>query len=140
MKLNFVGIIASSLLPVVARATALPASSNNTSALSNGELMRVLGGLLVVVAAIVLLSWLLRRLNGAKFANTNGFKIISCMSLGAREKIMLVRVGQRVLLLGVTSASINTLHDFGEDLPTSFSLESKTSFAEFLKTALGKSE
>ncbi|PJE16648.1 flagellar biosynthetic protein FliO [Legionella sp.] len=107
MKLNFVGIIASSLLPVVARATALPASSN-TSALSNGELMRVLGGLLVVVAAIVLLSWLLRRLNGAKFANTNGFKIISCMSLGAREKIMLVRVGQRVLLLGVTSASINT--------------------------------
>ncbi|KTC85758.1 flagellar biosynthetic protein FliO [Legionella drozanskii] len=139
MKLNFVGIIASSLLPVVARATALPASSN-TSALSNGELMRVLGGLLVVVAAIVLLSWLLRRLNGAKFANTNGFKIISCMSLGAREKIMLVRVGQRVLLLGVTSASINTLHDFGEDLPTSFSLESKTSFAEFLKTALGKSE
>lgn len=139
MKLNLVGLIAGSLLPVVARATALPAS-NNSAALSNGELMRVLVGLLVVVAVIVLLSWLLRRLNGAKFANANGFKIISCMSLGAREKIMLVRVGQRILLLGVTSGSINTLHDFGEELPTSFSTHSKTSFSDFLKTALGKSE
>ncbi|ARG97968.1 flagellar biosynthetic protein FliO [Legionella micdadei] len=141
MKLTFlgsIGLLVGNLLPIISRATTL--STHNSPALSSSELMRVLGGLLIVVAVIVLLSWILRRLNGAKFANASGFKIIACMNLGAREKIMLVQVGSRILLLGVTSGSINTLHDFGEELPPSFSSEPKPSFSEFLKTALGKSE
>ncbi|OCH98661.1 flagellar biosynthetic protein FliO [Legionella jamestowniensis] len=98
-----------------------------------------MSGLLLVVGVIVLLSWLLRRLNNAGLGNSNGFKVIASMSLGTREKIMLINTGNRFLLLGVTSGSINTLHDFGEELPVGFLSDTKTSFSEFLKTALGKS-
>ncbi|WED43745.1 flagellar biosynthetic protein FliO [Legionella cardiaca] len=113
--------------------------TSSTSSINNGELLRVMGGLLLVVGVIVFLSWLLRRLNSAGLGNTNGFKVMASMSLGTREKIMLVNIGNRFLLLGVTSGSIITLHDFGEELPTGFLLDTKTSFKDFLKTALGKS-
>ncbi|KTC86408.1 flagellar biosynthetic protein FliO [Legionella brunensis] len=113
--------------------------AGNSPSITNGELLRVMAGLLLVVGVIVFLSWLLRRVNSAGLGNTNGFKVIVSMSLGTREKIMLVNIGNRFLLLGVTSGSINTLHDFGEELPAGFLSESKTSFTEFLKTALGKS-
>lgn len=136
MKLQLKKLLLGSLLPLTTHATTL---SKNTAAMSGGELLRVFGGLLIVVAVIVLLSWLLRRLNGVKFANANGLKILACMSLGTREKIMLINVANRFLLIGVTTGSINTLHDFGETLPPDFSLDSKASFSELLKTALGKS-
>lgn len=109
------------------------------SSITHGELLRVMGGLLLVVAVIVLLSWLLRRLNSAGLGNANGIKVIASMSLGTREKIMLVNAGNRFLLLGITSGSINTLHDFGKELPEGFSSDPKASFSDFLKTALGKS-
>lgn len=115
------------------------AVTTNPNALSQGELLRVMGGLLLVVVMIIFLAWLVRRLNRAGLGISSGFKVIASMNLGTREKIMLVNVGGRVLLLGVTSGSINTLHDFGEELPAGFLSESKTSFTEFLKTALGKS-
>lgn len=135
MRISFFAFLAN-LLPLTTEAATL---SSKAAAISSGELMRVIGGLLLVVLVIVFLSWLLRRLNGAGLANTSGFKIIAYMNLGTREKIMLVKVGNHVLLLGVASGSINTLHDFGEELPAGFESESKASFTAFLKTALGKS-
>ncbi|CEK11281.1 flagellar biosynthetic protein FliO [Legionella hackeliae] len=125
------------LFPVTAWANTTNTGSG--SAISNGELLRVMLGLLLVVGVIVFLSWLLRRLNSAGLGNTNGFRVIASMSLGTREKIMLINTGNRFLLLGVTTGSINTLHDFGEELPAGFLSDNKTSFTEFLKTALGKS-
>ncbi|WP_019217469.1 flagellar biosynthetic protein FliO [Legionella tunisiensis] len=135
MRISFFAFFAN-LLPLTAEAATL---SSKAATISSSELMRVLGGLLLVVLVIIFLSWLLRRLNGAGLANASGFKVIAYMNLGTREKIMLVNVGNRILLLGVTSGSINTLHDFGEELPAGFESESKASFTTFLKTALGKS-
>lgn len=135
MKAKFIGLVVFNALPLSVKAAGL---STNSAALTSAELLRVVGGLLVVVALIVLLSWLLRRLNGARLANSSGLKIITCMNLGTREKIILTKVGNRILLLGVTSGSINTLHDFGEELPPGFSLDSKTAFSDLLKSALGK--
>ncbi|WP_044011908.1 flagellar biosynthetic protein FliO [Legionella massiliensis] len=130
-------LLAGILVPITSHATTL---AQNSALMSGGELLRVVGGLLIVVAAIVFLSWLLKRLNGGKFATTRGLKIIACMNLGTREKIMLINVANRFLLVGVTPGSINTLHDFGEDCPDGFSSEgSKASFSELLKSALGKS-
>ncbi|ASQ45368.1 flagellar biosynthetic protein FliO [Legionella clemsonensis] len=119
--------------------TAWTGSISNASSISNSELLRVMSGLLLVVGVIVFLSWLLRRLNNAGLGNTKEFKVIASMSLGTREKIMLINTGNRFLLIGVTSGSINTLYDFGEELPAGFLSETKPSFSEFLKTALGKS-
>lgn len=136
MKIRFLGLLLCSLL---SSATSAANLNTMTPVITGADLLRLVGGLLVVIVVIILLSWFLKRLNGAKMVGSSGLKIVSCMSLGTREKIVLLNAGDRLLLLGVTAGSINTLHDFGKELPPGFSTESKTSFSEFLKTALGKS-
>lgn len=115
------------------------ALSTNPSAISHSELMRVIFGLLVVLAIILLLSWILKKLNATNLATAKGFKSLAVMSLGSKEKIMLLQVSERFLLVGVTSGSINLLHDFGEQLPNGFDSEGKSSFAALLKSVSGKS-
>ena len=47
---------------------------------------------------------------------SSGMKIISSLPLGTREKLVLVEVGGKQLLLGVTSSQINTIHVFDDPL------------------------
>lgn len=114
---------------------ALPAESPNL--ISHNELMRVISGLFAVLLIIVCVSWVIKRLNVVKFATSKGFQSIASMALGPKEKLILVKVGPRYLLLGV-GASVSTLHDFGEDLPTGFEPDNKATFGEIFKAAVGK--
>lgn len=135
MKNRFFALLPGLFLAAGVQAQTL---SNSSPGVHGSELLRLGMGLIVVVAIILLLSWCLKRLNGLKIAGTSGMKIITSMSLGAREKLVLVNAGERILLLGVTTGSINMLHDFGEKLPPGFNTESSQSFSRFLKIALAK--
>ncbi len=115
---------------------ALPTDSTNL--ISRNELLRLITGLLVVLLIIVCLSWIVKRLNIVKLSTSKGFQSIASMTLGAKEKIILLKVGDRYLLIGVGASTVSTLHDFGEQLPLGFDAENKTTFAELLKSAVGK--
>ncbi|NLN16006.1 MAG: flagellar biosynthetic protein FliO [Firmicutes bacterium] len=59
-------------------------------------------------------------------------------SLGPRQKLVLLEVGQRLLLLGVTDGAINVLLEMDqEDLPA-LPLEEAPGFAGKLRKALGQ--
>ncbi len=117
-------------------ASALPAESSNL--ISRNELMRVIMGLLFVLLIIICLSWIVKRLNLVKVSSSKGFQSIASMTLGPKEKIILLKVGDRHLLMGVGASTVSLLYDFGEQLPPGFDSENKPAFAEFLKTAVGK--
>ncbi|CEG56471.1 Flagellar protein fliO [Legionella fallonii LLAP-10] len=117
-------------------ALALPTDGANL--ISRNELLRLITGLLMVLLVIVCLSWIVKRLNVVKLSTSKGFQSIASMTLGAKEKIILLKVGERYLLVGVGASTVNTLHDFGEQLPAGFDAENKTTFAELLKSAVGK--
>ena len=70
--------------------------------------------LIVVVALILLLAWLARRLGGMHFQNVAGIKMLSVLAVGNKEKIALVQVGDKQLLIGVAPGRVNTLHVFDE--------------------------
>jgi len=80
-----------------------------------GSLINVFGGLLLILAIIFSLAWLLKRMGqgGGMMAN-NAIKIAASLPLGTRERIVLVDVGGKQLLLGMTPTSITTLHAFDE--------------------------
>jgi flagellar protein FliO/FliZ len=64
----------------------------------------IIGLLLVTLAA-------LRRFGGRfQGAQTTGLKVISGLSVGARERILLIEVGDTWLVVGVTTTNIRTLH------------------------------
>ncbi|MBL7479038.1 flagellar biosynthetic protein FliO [Legionella bononiensis] len=119
-------------------AYAVPTETSNM--ISQSELTRVISGLLLVLLVIVLLSWMVRRLQGANFSSSKGFQSVASLTLGPKERVILLKVGVRYLLMGVGSSSVTLLYDFGEQLPSGFDPDNKTTFADLLKSAVGKSK
>ena len=75
----------------------------------------MLMGLVVTIAIIYLLAGLARKTNLGQFKN-NTMQVLAVLPLSAKEKLLLVQVGDSQLLLGVTGQSINLLKEFTEPL------------------------
>ena len=72
--------------------------------------------LLIVLAIFLLCVWGLRKLNVANLSGTDKMRIVGGLSLGMREKVVLLQVGRKQLVLGVTPGQIQALHVLeGED-------------------------
>ena len=80
-------------------------------------LVKVFSGLALVIALIFAMSWLVKRFGQGTFLSNSNMKIINSLSLGTKEKIVVVEIGERQLLLGVTANSIQTLHKLEAPLP-----------------------
>lgn len=68
--------------------------------------------LVVVVGLILLLAWLAKRLGGFQLQNAGAIKVLSMMPVGNKERIALVQVGDKQILLGIAPGRVNTLHVF----------------------------
>ena len=112
-----------------------PPSPGNAAGL--GSLTEVALALLLVVAVIVALAWVLRRVQGGVGgAGTARLKVVAALALGPRERVVVVDVAGTQLLLGVTPGGITRLHEFseaviGNDAPAG-------AFALRLRQALGR--
>lgn len=134
-SIRYIHAITLSLLSTMTYA--IPQESGNV--ISHGEIVRVITGLVVVLLIIAVLSWIVKRLHVVNLSSSKGFQSIASMTLGPKEKIILIRAGDRYLLMGVGSG-VSMLHDFGDTLPPGFDNDNKTSFPDLLKSALGKSK
>lgn len=76
--------------------------------------LQMLLGLGAVLAVIFGLSWLARRLNVGVPGATANMKVVSALSVGQKEKVLLVEVDNQRLLLGVTPQQITVLKEMGE--------------------------
>jgi len=85
---------------------------------SAAYLLQLLAGLLVVIAAIVVLAFVMRRMTGMQSRLGGDFRVLGGISLGSRERMLLVQVGDRQLLVGVAPGRVQTLHVLDEPLPT----------------------
>lgn len=104
--------IAASSLPVLARAaeSARPEYVPPAPAtLSSGSILQLMFSLLLVLAAIVLVGWLLKRLNLPQQGSRALIKVISAVAVGQRERIVLVEVEDTWLVVGVAPGSVRTL-------------------------------
>ena len=70
---------------------------------------QMLLGLGVVVALLLASLWLIKRLSAPR-GPAAGLKVLGGVAVGSRERLVLVEVGDKVLVLGVTANNINTLH------------------------------
>lgn len=90
---------------------ALPAAAQATPAGLDPSLVgQWLGGLALVLVLIVVSLWLLQRL-GRWHAPTGGqVRVLGGLSLGGRERLLVVEVGRTQLVLGVAPGRVQTLH------------------------------
>jgi len=76
-----------------------------------GGLLRVIVALLVVLAAVLAAAWLARRMRAfSGGGGSSSLELLAQLSLGARERVVLIRVGDRQLLIGVAPGQVCTLH------------------------------
>ena len=96
------------LLSIAAHAAEAPAVPSPGGDLA-GSIGQMAFGLGVVVAVLMACLWLLKRL-GAPRGSARGMKVLGAAPVGPRERVVLVEVAGKVLVLGVAPGRVNTLH------------------------------
>lgn len=74
------------------------------------NVLNMLMGLVVVIALILGLAWVLRKYGRFPVNNQVDMKILGGLSLGTRERAVLVQVEGHRILLGVAPGRVDTLH------------------------------
>lgn len=72
--------------------------------------VQMLLGLGLVLACLFGALWVLKRLQSGGLAGNSPLRVLGATSVGQRERVVLVAVGQKVLVLGVAPGRINALH------------------------------
>ncbi|MFH0291796.1 flagellar biosynthetic protein FliO [Vibrio alginolyticus] len=76
---------------------------------NNLDLATTLGSLVLVIGVILLLAWLLKRMQVPAMGQQKGLRIVSQLPVGTKERIAVVQVGEEQFLVGITGQSIQTL-------------------------------
>ncbi len=74
-----------------------------------GSFAQMVLGLGVVVALLLATLWLIKRLSAPR-GGASGMKVLGAVAVGTRERVVLVEISDKVLVLGVTANNVNMLH------------------------------
>ena len=106
--------------------------------ISSPYLMKLTGGLVLIVAVIFVLAWLVKRFNLNQQAGSGLIRVIAGLSIGTRDRIVLLQVGEEQILLGLTPGRIEKLRTLAEPLkPAGEAPAASTSFAEKINRLMG---
>nr|MDJ0873295.1 flagellar biosynthetic protein FliO [Gammaproteobacteria bacterium] len=75
-----------------------------------GSVLQMFLGLLAVLILIGALAWMLRHILRLQPTMSGQLRILGGLSMGARERVVLLKVGDTQLLLGVAPGRVHTLH------------------------------
>lgn len=106
--------------------------------MSGEYLLQVALSFVVVIALMVAMLWFLRRMNGLTGSSNGVLRVLASVSLGQRERAVLIAVGEKQMLLGIAPGSVRTLHVFDEPVVTPDGPQSAVtmSFGAALKQAI----
>jgi flagellar protein FliO/FliZ len=71
---------------------------------------QVFFSLVLVVAAILVVVWLLKRMNVVQQSTGNLLKVLGGVAIGQRERVVLLEIDDTWLVIGVGPGQIRTLH------------------------------
>ena len=117
----------------------IPSLSNEPIGVSN--YIQMFFGLFIIIILIVGMAWLMRRMGSMGGLSVSNLKVLGGISVGQRERVVLIQAGDTQLLVGVAPGSIRTLHVMDEPITVqtgSVESGSKASagFAEKLHAAI----
>lgn len=90
--------------------TAVPAGAPHGS--NAGNVVSMLGSLALVVALIFALAWLARKLQGMRAVRGDLLQVTGGVSVGGKERVVIVKVGGDHFLVGVAQGQVSLLHRF----------------------------
>lgn len=95
---------------------AAPQATGTPHPVGVGGLGEVAFALLIVLAAIFVVAWVVRRMRLAGNRVGGAIDVLADVPLGQKERAVLLKVGTQQILLGVAPGRVNTLHVLSEPL------------------------
>jgi len=95
---------------VAKTASSLNSAALNADPMSGGYLMQLVIGLFIVLLCIVVLAWFAKKMKHFNPLADGSLRVIGGLSMGSRERVALLQVGDQQLLIGISPGRINTLH------------------------------
>ena len=90
---------------------ALPVAASSTPDIDvGGELLRVVLSLAGIVLLIFVAGWMSRRLQARQFTGGRRLRCLETLSVGTRERVLLLEADGKRLLIGVGTGGVRTLH------------------------------
>ena len=117
-----------------------------------GSMAKMLVGLAVVLAVMAVITWLLKRMMPGAGGQQSVARVVGGVSVGSRERVVVVEVGDRWLVVGVAPGQVTSIanleagelplssgagHSAHNNLP-GFAQPMVTSFAGWLKQSSAK--
>jgi flagellar protein FliO/FliZ len=122
---------------------AAPQTTASPHPVGIGGLGEVAFALIIVLAAIFIVAWVVRRMRLAGSRVGGAIDVLADVSLGQKERAVLLKVGNTQILLGVAPGQVSTLHVLTEPLeltkpPVPQAGDSNNTFRSILMRSLGK--
>ena len=103
------------------------------------NIIQTIIGLLLVIALFLFMAWVMRRFSQGPGLGGKHIQLLAGMSLGTKEKLLIVDACGQQLLLGVTAQQITTLHRFSDPVIDVSDTHKVSDFAQKLQAFLVKS-
>jgi flagellar protein FliO/FliZ len=137
--------VAVALYGATARAAAAAADAKvpplEVEPMAAGSLAQMILGLTAVLALILGLAWVMRRMGGIPGAAAGSLRVLGGLSMGTRERVVLIQVGETQLLIGVAPGRVQTLHVLEQPVQLNeTNPPGKGNFAASLNAALRRSK
>jgi flagellar protein FliO/FliZ len=109
---------------------------------SVGSLLQTILSLAFVIALLVGLAWLLKRFGPKTVTGGTTVKLVGALSVGARERILVVEVGEQWIVVGASPGRMNALATMPRQETADLDLArpplSGANFAEWFKQTIEK--
>ena len=99
--------------------------------INTASVLQVLFSLLFVIAVIYLFAWYLRRHQSSGVLNQK-MTVIAALSVGARERVVLVQLAEKQILLGVSPGRVNLLQAYDQPILDNHHAAQQSPFAKLL--------
>jgi len=105
---------------------------------TGASLLQALAGFLGVLAVILVLAWIMRRFGRVGFNSAGTLRVVGGLSMGARERVVLVQAGETQILLGVAPGRVQTLHVLDKPIESEARSGGEGGFADRLREAIAR--
>ncbi|MFC1750698.1 flagellar biosynthetic protein FliO [Pseudomonadota bacterium] len=105
------------------------------------QILKMVVGLIVVLIFIFIIAWLAKNYMGFSPSSNSALKPIAGVSVGQKERVVLLQVSDRQVLVGVSPGSVNMLYVLDKESEVDVTVGAHTNvFAEKLKASMNKLE
>ncbi len=129
--------------PLLAAETAIEVQKT-PDVMSAGNIFQIVAALLVVLIMIVGAGWMMKRFGSLGGVSNGNLKVVAGITVGQREKIVIVQAGEVQVLIGISPGNVRTLHVLEKNISSEGDLESRNKnskgFINHLKQQVDKRE